>query len=49
MKAFYKILNNQEKVTMKYFYNIRCDPDLDEVFCDMRCMHFDCTGCVEKL
>ena len=27
MKAVYKVLNNQDKVTMKFFYHIRCDPD----------------------
>ena len=32
MKAVYKILNNQDKVTIKHFYQIRCDPDLDECF-----------------
>ena len=26
MKAVYKILNNKDKVTMKHFYHIRCDP-----------------------
>ena len=36
MKAVYKILNNKDKVTLKHFYHIRCDPDLDEGFCDMR-------------
>ena len=35
MKAVYKIVNNQDKVTMKQFYHIRCDPDLDEGFCAM--------------
>ena len=28
MKAVYKILNNQDRVTMKPFYSISCDPDL---------------------
>ena len=36
MKAVYKILKNKDKVSMKHFYHIRCDPDLDEVFCAMR-------------
>ena len=49
MKAVYKILNNQDKVKMKHFYHIRCDPDLDENFCDMRRIHCACTGCIEKL
>ena len=35
MKAVYNILNNPDKVTMKHFYHIRCDPDLGEVFCAM--------------
>ena len=26
MKAVYKILNNKDKVTMKHFYHIRCNP-----------------------
>ena len=26
MKAVYKILNNKDKVSMKHFYHIRCDP-----------------------
>ena len=26
MKAVYKILNNRDKVSMKHFYHIRCDP-----------------------
>ena len=49
MKAVYKILNNQDKVTMKHFYHIRCDPDLDEGFCAMRRIPRSCTGCVEKI
>ena len=28
MRAVYKILNNQDKVTMKHFYHIRCDIDI---------------------
>ena len=48
MKAVYKILNNQDKVTMKYFYQMRCDPDLDKVLCAMRFIPCACTGCVEK-
>ena len=49
MKAVYKILNNQDKVTMKQFYNIGWGPDLDEGFCAMRHIHCACTGCVEQL
>ena len=29
MKAVYNILNHQDKVTIKHFYDIRCDPDLE--------------------
>ena len=49
MKDVYKILNNQDKVTMKHFYHIRCDPDLYEGFCAMR--HILCAfiGCVDQL
>ena len=49
MKDVYKILNNQDKVTITFFYHIRCDPDLDEVFCDMQQIPCACTGCVEQL
>ena len=49
MKAVYKITNNQDKLTMKNFYHIRCDPDLDEVFYAMRRITCACTGCVEQL
>ena len=49
MKAVYNILNNQDKVTMKHFYHIICDPDLDKGFCDMRGIRCACSGCVEKL
>ena len=49
MKNVYKILNNQDKVTMKFSYHIRCDPDLGEGFCAMRRIPCDCTGCVEQL
>ena len=45
MKAVYNILNNQDKVTMKYFYHIRCDPDLDERLCAMWRIPCDCTVC----
>ena len=49
MKAVYKILTNQDKVTMKYFNNIKCDPDLGEDFCAMWRIPCDCTGCVERI
>ena len=49
MKAVYKILNKNDKVTMKHFYHIICDPDLDEGFCAMRRIPCACTGCVEQL
>ena len=49
MKAVYKILSNKDNVTMKHFYHIRCDPDLDEGFCAMRRIPCACTGCVEKI
>ena len=42
MKAVYKILNSQDKLTMKHFYHIRRDPDLYKGFCA-------CTGCVETI
>ena len=49
MKAVYKIMNNQDKVTMKHFYHIICDPDLDGGFCAMRRITCDNNGCVEQL
>ena len=49
MKAVYKIINNQDKVIMKHFYHIKCDPDLDEGFCAMRRINCACTGCIEQL
>ena len=49
MKAVYKIMNNQDKVTTKHFYHIRCYPDLGEGFCDMKLIPCACTGCVEQL
>ena len=49
MKAVYKIMNNQDKLTMEQFYHIRCDPDLGEGFCDMRRIPCACTGSVEQL
>ena len=48
MKAVYNILNNQDKVTMKQFYHIICNPDLYEGFCAMRRIPCDCTRCVEQ-
>ena len=35
-------------MTLKHFYHIRCDADLDEVFYAMRRMPCACTGCVEQ-
>ena len=49
MKAVYKMLNNKDKLTMKHFYHIRCDPDLDEGLCAMRRIPCACTRCVEQL
>ena len=49
MKDVYKILNNQDKVTMKHFYHIRCNPDLDKGFCAMQRIPCVFTGCVEQL
>ena len=43
------IQNNQDKMTMKHFYCIRCDPDLYEVFCAMKCIPCAFTGFVEQL
>ena len=49
MLDVYKILNNQDKVTMKHFYHIRCDPDLDKVFCALQRISCACTACVEQI
>ena len=49
MKAVYKTLDNQDKLTMKHFYHIRCDTDLDEGFYAMQHTPCACTGCVEQL
>ena len=49
MKAVYKILNNQYKVTITLFYHIRCDPDVDGGFYDMRRIPCACSGYVEQL
>ena len=49
MKAVYKILNNKDKVSMKHFYHIRCDPELDGGLCAMRHIPCACTGCFEQL
>ena len=49
MKAVYKILNNKDKVSMKHFYHIRCDPELGEGFFAMLRITCACTGCVEQL
>ena len=47
MQNVYKILNIQDKVTMKHFYHIGCDPDLEGGFCAMQCILCYCNGCVE--
>ena len=49
MKAVYNILNNQDKVKMKHFYHIRCDPCLDKGFCAMWGMSCAFAGCVEQI
>ena len=49
MKDVYNILNNQDKVTMKHSYHIRCDTDSDKGFCAMQRIPCSCTGCVEQL
>ena len=49
MKAVYKILNNQNKATMKHFYHIRHDTDSDKGFCDMRQIPCACTGCAQQI
>ena len=49
MKAIYKILNNQDKVTMKNFYHIICNPGLDKGSCAMQHIPCACNGCVEQL
>ena len=49
IKAVDKILNNQDKGTMKHFYHIICNPDLDKVLYVMRRITCDCNGCVEQL
>ena len=43
MKAVYKILKNKDKVSMKHFYHIRCNPDLGQGFCAMRRIPCDCS------
>ena len=49
MKAVYKILNNKDKVSMKHFYHIRCDPELGEGFCTMLRLPCAYNGFVEQL
>ena len=49
MKAVYKILNNKDKLSIKHFYHIRCDPELGKGLCAMWRITCACTGCVEKL
>ena len=49
MKDVYKIMNNQDTVTMKHFYHIICYPDLGKGFCAMQHIPCACTGFVEQL
>ena len=49
MKAICIILNNQDKVTMKHFYHIICNPGLYEGLCAILLIPCACTGCVEQL
>ena len=49
MKSVYKILNNKNKMSMKHFYHIRCNPELGEGFCAMWRLPYARTGCVEQL
>ena len=49
MRDVYNILNNQDKVTMKHFYHIRLDPDLDKGLCAMESIPCAWNGCVEQL
>ena len=49
MKIVYKILNNQDKVTMKHSYHIRCNPDLDGELCAEWRIPCACNKCVEQL
>ena len=49
MKAVYKIMNNQDKVTIKHFCHIICDPDLCKGFYYMQLLPCSCTGRVEEL
>ena len=46
MKAVYKILNNKDKVSMKHFSHIICNPELGEGFCAMRLIPCAFSGCV---
>jgi hypothetical protein len=47
--ATYKILDNRDKVKLKMFYHIRCDPDLGQGFCAMRRIPCACNACVQQL
>ena len=49
MKVVYNIINNQDEVTMKHFYHIRCNPNLDKGFCAIQHIPCACTGYVEQL
>ena len=49
IKATYKILDNRDRVKLKDFYHIRCDPDLGQGFCAMRRIPCACIACVTQL
>jgi hypothetical protein len=49
IKATYKILDDRDKVKLKSFYHIRCDPELGQGFCAMRRIPCACNACVEQL
>ena len=49
MKAVYKIMNNQDKVTTKQVYCIRYITDLGKGFCAMQIIPCACTRCVKQL
>ena len=48
MKAVYKFMNYQDKVTTKHVYHIISDHDLDEFFCAMQLIPCDCNRFVEQ-
>ena len=49
MKAVYKILNHQDRVTIKHFNYIRCNHNLDEGFCAMQRILCACNWFVRKM